>query len=288
MDMKQWMNYTGKPSLFEQGTAPFWNDEHISLGMLEAHLNPQLEAASRTRETIEQSVEWLHTDIAAPARCKRILDLGCGPGLYTSRLSRLGYATTGIDLSPRSIAYAREEAERSGDTTEYICGNYLTADFPPGSFDLIMIVYCDFPVLSTPDRDLLLRNIRRWLSDDGLFVFDVFTPQHYAGQGDKESTSWYASPGGFWRAGAHLCLEAHYVYPEDGVYLNQAIVMDDKGELDVYNIWDRVYTRDSAAELLVQNGFEPVGWYSDVAGKPWAEDSGLMCAVARKNAIEGK
>ena len=29
-----------KPALYEKGTAELWTDEHISKGMLEAHLNP--------------------------------------------------------------------------------------------------------------------------------------------------------------------------------------------------------------------------------------------------------
>ncbi|HOJ15222.1 MAG TPA: class I SAM-dependent methyltransferase, partial [Deltaproteobacteria bacterium] len=39
---------------------------------------------------------------------ERILDLGCGPGLYTKRLSDAGYDVTGMDYSRRSIAYAKE------------------------------------------------------------------------------------------------------------------------------------------------------------------------------------
>ena len=29
-----------KPTLWQRGSEPFWDDEHISKGMLEAHLNP--------------------------------------------------------------------------------------------------------------------------------------------------------------------------------------------------------------------------------------------------------
>ena len=34
-----------KPMLWQRSTEPFWDDEHISKGMLEAHLNPDLDAA---------------------------------------------------------------------------------------------------------------------------------------------------------------------------------------------------------------------------------------------------
>ena len=47
-------------------------------------------------------------------RGARVLDLGCGPGLYTTRLAKLGHTCVGIDFSPASIAYAKAEAEHYG------------------------------------------------------------------------------------------------------------------------------------------------------------------------------
>lgn len=68
--------------------------------------NPDWEAASRKHSDIERSVQWLSTVVAKDAK---ILDLGCGPGLYTKRLSEMGYDVTGIDYSKRSIAYAKSQ-----------------------------------------------------------------------------------------------------------------------------------------------------------------------------------
>lgn len=36
-----------KPSLYKKMEIPFWDDEHISLQMLKAHLNPEFNGASR-------------------------------------------------------------------------------------------------------------------------------------------------------------------------------------------------------------------------------------------------
>ena len=38
----------------------------------------------------------------------RILDLACGKGRHSIYLNELGYEVTGVDLSPRSIEYARQ------------------------------------------------------------------------------------------------------------------------------------------------------------------------------------
>ena len=42
--------YLQKPRLYAPSTGEFWNDPHISKGMLEAHLNPQVDAATRKHE----------------------------------------------------------------------------------------------------------------------------------------------------------------------------------------------------------------------------------------------
>ena len=40
----------------------------------------------------------------------RVLDLGCGPGLYVHRLSAMGCECVGMDFSPASIRHASESA----------------------------------------------------------------------------------------------------------------------------------------------------------------------------------
>ncbi|WP_345305315.1 hypothetical protein [Candidatus Villigracilis saccharophilus] len=47
------------PEPFAPGELLFWNDPHISKQMLDAHLDPNIEAASRKPETIDRSVKWL-------------------------------------------------------------------------------------------------------------------------------------------------------------------------------------------------------------------------------------
>ena len=41
-----------KPALWQRSYELFWDDEHISKGMLEAHLNPNWDAASRKTVTL--------------------------------------------------------------------------------------------------------------------------------------------------------------------------------------------------------------------------------------------
>jgi len=92
---------TNRPAPWAAYTTPeIWNDSHISAQMLQAHLNPESAAASRTAEFINRSVQWLQAVLQINPGA-RILDLGRGPGLYANALARLGAVVEGIDVSYR-------------------------------------------------------------------------------------------------------------------------------------------------------------------------------------------
>ena len=125
--------WAAQPALFAPGEPQFWDDSHISAHMLQAHLDPDVDAASRKPETIDRTVDWL----AARLRLQpgdRLLDLGCGPGLYCTRFAARGLQVTGIDYSRRSIDYAIGHAPVRVPAIEYIYGNYLETDYAaPGT-----------------------------------------------------------------------------------------------------------------------------------------------------------
>lgn len=84
-----------KPSLYKKMEIPFWDDEHISLQMLKAHLNPEFNGASRKLDFINKSADWI-TRIVRPSEFNELLDIGCGPGIYAERFAQFGYSVTGI------------------------------------------------------------------------------------------------------------------------------------------------------------------------------------------------
>lgn len=281
-----------KPRLWQRSTQPFWDDEQISKGMLEAHLNPEVDAASRRHETIANSVQWLSTLIPAGGK---ILDLGCGPGLYTKRLSELGYQVTGVDYSKRSLAYARQQDAK----TRYLYLNYLDLDFAGAfdavgagagkfdagkietvNFDAVTLIYCDYAALTEPERQILLENVHRVLKPGGIFIFDVFTAGHFRGK--KEGTSWSVyENGGFWNARPHICLEAAYLYRDNTVAVDQTVILTEDGMAE-YLIWDTVYTRESLLEEVLPAGFQVRDVFGDVCGAALTDRSETICLIVEK------
>ncbi|MBN1563620.1 MAG: class I SAM-dependent methyltransferase, partial [Anaerolineae bacterium] len=169
------------PEPFAPGAPLFWDDPHISKHLLAAHLDPNTEAASRHPDTIEAVINWL-LDYLQLEPGAAWLDMGCGPGLYTSRLVQRGLTVTGIDYSRRSIAYAKEYAAEHDLPVTYRYQNYLTLD-EVAQYDVISLIYGDFCPLSPENRAQLLANVRRALKPGGRFVFDLSTPVHHTRHG---------------------------------------------------------------------------------------------------------
>lgn len=49
----------GKPGIFQEGSSQMWTDDYISGQLLQAHLDPMSDAASRRPEVIDEAVHWI-------------------------------------------------------------------------------------------------------------------------------------------------------------------------------------------------------------------------------------
>ena len=120
------MNPNPRPEPFSVYTTPeFWNDPHISASMLAFHLDPESPYSSRPHAFIDRSVDWLIPTLGLQPG-SRVLDLGCGPGLYANRLAGRGIEVLGVDVSRRSLDHARDVARRESLPATFVEGNYLS------------------------------------------------------------------------------------------------------------------------------------------------------------------
>ena len=270
-------DYLVKPELDAYGNNCIWTDEHISKGMLESHLDPDTDGASKKPEFMNQSVDWI-SSIAPPEKYKFVVDLGCGPGLYAKRFCDKGYSVTGVDFSERSINYAKANAAKNGSEINYILQNYLTIEYE-NTFDIAVIISHDFCVLSKINRELLLRKIYKALRAGGKFIFDVTTVKNFS---DKESRVWDYHPNGcFISEKPHICLTSNYYYNEDDTTVTQSIVIADN-QYDCFNIWHHHFTEEKLVAELRNVGFTDNKLYSDVTGKIYANDGDTIAVVATK------
>lgn len=275
-----------KPKLFADSGLSFWTDAYISRHVLNAHLDPTIDDASRRPEVIQASADWITdrarslTDAGTGAPLS-LLDVACGPGLYCTAFADRGFSVSGIDSSESSIGYAMQSAKKRHLPIEYRCADYRTL-IERSRYDAVTLIYGEFCVMTDRDRDRMLRKIRSALKPGGLFIFDVFTRDYSLRT--ALATNWYTTrDNGFWAEEPHLVLERGYTYEETDVHLNRYLVIGGAGDpIREYNIWRHHYTEQSVSELLAASGYEVCGLYGDLTGIPLEKATEWIGVVARR------
>lgn len=108
---------------------------------------------------------------------ERVLDIGCGNGVFTRRMAELGAHVTGIDVSERFIERAQARRTPFDDHITYHVVDATDEErllaFGKGAIDALVstMVLMDMPVIEP-----LLRASRQILAPDGRFVFAVQHP----------------------------------------------------------------------------------------------------------------
>jgi ubiquinone/menaquinone biosynthesis C-methylase UbiE len=73
-----------------------------------------------------------------PSGRLRILDKGCGPGMFAHVCTELGHDVTGADFSERMITTARSLAADRGLDCRFVYGDAEESPFPSWSFDVVL------------------------------------------------------------------------------------------------------------------------------------------------------
>jgi 2-polyprenyl-6-hydroxyphenyl methylase / 3-demethylubiquinone-9 3-methyltransferase len=102
-----------------------------------------------------------------PLEGKRALDVGCGAGLLTEPLTRLGARATGVDAAPELIAAAREHAAAMGLDIDY---RERTVEETEGQFDLVTAMEV---VEHVADPGAFLKALAKRLAPGGLLILST-------------------------------------------------------------------------------------------------------------------
>lgn len=265
-------------AIFSQSKDSIWLDAHLAPQMLAAHLDTEFDGATRNTEYVSQSMEWLTKKCPAQTY-PRLLDLGCGPGIYAEKFYEAGYQVKGIDFSQLSIDYAKKSAKKKGSIIDYECGDYLQEDLGKEQFDIIVLIYCDLGVFSTTDRNRVFEKAYDALKKGGRFIFDVFTPKKYAKF--EAGNTWELEEENFWTKEACLHLSAQKNYLGTNTYLDQHYLLyPDK--IKEFFIWETVFNREELLKELKMIGFVKGEVFGDIRGRVVAEDAETLCFVIEK------
>jgi len=268
-----------RPDPFEYYTAEdLWTDEHTSRQMLSYHLNAEVDLSSRKEGFIERSVSWMapHFQIKQGTR---ILDFGCGPGLYAARLAKLGAKVIGVDFSRTSIEYASKVAADEQLDIQYVHQNYL--DFETADrFDIALMIMCDLCALSPAQRRKMLARFHHLLVSGGTVLLDVYSLDAFE-QRDENVIYGLNLLDGFWSDQDYYVFQNTFKYEEEKVVLDKYTIVEADRTRTVYN-WLQYFSRESLQKEFEQAGFAVHSMYADVAGTPYNGSTDEFAVVAVK------
>jgi len=271
----------GAPS--EHWRGPYkipWNETDFSRRLLDEHLDQSHDAASRRSEIVDQHVEWIHHHVLG-GRATRVLDLCCGPGLYTSRLARLGHDCTGIDFSPASLGYAEAEAADQKLNCRYIRGDIREAGYGSG-YGLAMLLYGEFNVFPPAEIEAVLGRLLTSLAPGGVLVLEPQRADSVQRAG-AETANWYRAQADLFCDRPHICLEEHFWDEEARVATDRYYVIEaDSREVTEYTNSRQAYSHEELARVVTGAGFEELEFYESLTGEDWDVDEDLMVLCARK------
>ena len=274
---KELVTYEIDPQTIWEGEYKIpWNDKAFSERMLQEHLTQEHDLASRKSETIDAHVGWIHEKVLQGEPSK-ILDLGCGPGFYLSRLESFGHYCTGIDFSPASVTYAKEHCLKS----QVVLGDVREADFGLG-FDLVMMLYSELNVFSPKDCHKILGKAYKALRPGGTLLIEVAVLEALKAAALAPPT-WYRSSSGGLSAlfsdKPHVTLVENHWLEDQLVSLTDFWIMEDK--VSHYRSVTQGYTTEKYRTLLQECGLNNVTFHGDF-GKKLSEDSTLQVIQASR------
>lgn len=105
-----------------------------------------------------------------------VLELACGTGQLAIPIASAGLPTVGLDLSSAMLKVAAQRASDAGALVTFVQGDMREFTLHR-TFDFIFVARNSLlHLLSTADLLAAFAAVRRHLSPEGIFAFDIFNP----------------------------------------------------------------------------------------------------------------
>lgn len=180
--------------------------------------------------------------------------MGCGPGLYSWELGKLGHNVLGVDFNKAAYNYA-DKNKTIEDQVLYQNCDYIKNNIS-GKYNASIMIYCDFGALIPDEQISLLKKLKKLLDNNGVFIFDTFgisVMRDFA-----EERSWFISGGNdFWSSEPYFLMKEIKIYKEENTIGTRYYLIDQKtGKTKEFILWDQYYDEKSIGRLMSENGFE--------------------------------
>lgn len=215
---------------------------------------------------------------ALPAGAK-VLDMCCGPGVFTVPLAQHGYQTTGVDLSQAMLDRAADRCARGGVRARLVRADALTFR-EPGAYDVVLNMFTSFGYFTDPADNLtVLRNMRDSLTPGGTLLLDV------AG---KEILSRRVEPPKVVRRGPDLLVQEDTVLDDWARLRSDWVLVRGERVARASLVWF-VYSAVELRAMAVEAGLSAVEFFGGFDGRPYdAHAERLILRAVRPDERSGR
>ncbi len=218
-----------------------------------------------------EEVDFLVRNLAVSPP-SRLLDLPSGLGRHALELSNRGYLVTGIDIAPSGIAAAQKEARARGLTASFVLGD-MRNPLRDGPYDGAYCFGNSFGYLSHPETRLFIRNVLhavrpggRWAIDTGMSAESLLPHLVKERQIDVGGVSYFV----------------RNAYDPVAGRLNQSCTFARGTETQAAEISIGVYTVAELRRLLESEGWQAIGAYGSLDGRPYEWGDRRLLLIAQR------
>ena len=140
----------------------------------------EIDEGNRLQSTNARRVEFLTTiDALTPYMNlnAKVLDCGCGAGIYSLYYAKKGLQIIALDLVPKHIARLNEIASDENVCIETLVGNATDLSaFEDQSFDITLCMGPLYHLVKDEDRYACIQECMRVTKNDGIVVFSYISP----------------------------------------------------------------------------------------------------------------
>jgi SAM-dependent methyltransferase len=267
------------PVPFDPGAELDWGTPEFARRLLREHLDQSHDGASRRQSVIAGQLRRLRKLI--PPAPSRILDAGCGPGLYAVPLARLGHDVTGIDVSVAALRHARGLARATPllGKARFVKGDLREVPLPEAGFDAAFLVYFILEAFSRSEQPKVLARLAASLAPAGRLIVEMrLHPDQPPGRIDW----WDVVPNSLLSDKRHLLLgDAVYDQRRHTYVLREVAVFDD-GSVAARQTSGWLCPFASIRRLFARAGLADVSMFDGWTGRPAHALSASILVVARR------
>ena len=214
-------------------------------------------------------------------RIATVLDLSCGTGSQVFWLIQLGYEVIGCDINEKMLKIAEIKAAAAKLDLTFLQGDMRTVKV--GRFDAAITIFNSIGHLTTIDFEKALRNIAKNLSNDGLYIFDIYN-LNYLLKDDHITNltiDWQKIEGN-----TKIRDIQYSTIDRNGILCSHTISYVDNGspspKISNRSQVMQVYTADELRKILLRNGFETLNQTGIDGSRLVQSETDRIITTARK------